>query len=188
MEGVMRPWLFSIEGSLANDKETSVNVPKWRSGNMFKRNRTLIQKLPMVAGVLLTVLVGVAQAEGKRCVVIHVPQDDPKAMKQAVNIVSNLPNQLGADNVTVELVAQGPGLTLLTPESPEADRIRSLITQGENTLGGGITFSACAATMAGIKKRTGKDPELIEGVGVVHPGAVVRAMELQEQGCSYIRI
>ena len=67
-------------------------------------------------------------------------------------------------------------------------RIQSLIIQGENTLDGGTTFSACAATMAGIKKRTGKEPVLLEGVSKVHPGAIVRITELQEQGCTYVRI
>ena len=142
-----------------------------------------------LGAVLMLSLVGIAQAgDKKRCVVVHVPQDDPKAFKQAINVASNLPKQLGVDNVTIELAAQGPGLKLLTKGSPEADRIQSLIAQSQDTMGGGTTFSACAATMAGIKKRTGKEPELLEGVGVVYPGAAVRVMELQEEGCSYIRI
>jgi len=155
---------------------------------MFYFDRTNISRLSVVAGILMAFAIFPAQAEGKRCVVVHVPQDDPKAMKQAVNIASNLPKQLGVDNVTIEVVAQGPGLALLTQTSPEAERIQSLITQGESTMGGGTTFSACAATMKGIKKKTGKEPVLLEGVGVVHPGAIVRIMELQEQGCSYVRI
>lgn len=147
-----------------------------------------LYRFALLAAVLMFSLMGFAQAEGNRCIAVHVPQGDPKALTQAVNIASNLPKQLGVDNVTVEVVAQGPGLLLLTEGSPEAERIQSLITQSENTMGGGMTFSACAATMAGIKKRTGKEPVLLKGVGVVHPGGVVRVMELQEQGCSYIRI
>jgi len=155
---------------------------------MFKDFGFKFSKCTFLAAVLLLSFLGVAQAEGMRCVVIHVPQADPKAFKQAVNIASNLPKQLGVDNVKIELAAQGPGLALLTQGSPEAERIESLIAQSENTMGGGTTFSACAATMAEIKKRTGKEPVLLKGVGVVHPGAAVRVMELQEQGCSYIRI
>ena len=155
---------------------------------MFPDIRFMLSKSFFMAVVMMLAFMGSAQAEGKRCVAVHVPQDDPKALQQAVNIASNLPKQLGVDNVTVEVVAQGPGLSLLTEGSPEAERIESLITQSENTMGGGVTFSACAATMAGIKKKTGKEPVLLQGVGVVHPGAVVRVMELQEQGCSYIRI
>jgi len=142
----------------------------------------------LVAGALLAVFNAPVHAEEKRCVAIHVPQDDPKSFLQAVNIASNLPRQLGVDNVTIEVVAQGPGLKLLTKGSPEGERIQALLDQQRDTMGGGTTFSACAATIAGIKKRTGKEPDLLDGVGVVHPGAVVRVMELQEQGCSYVRI
>ena len=155
---------------------------------MFKNQRMNILGLSTLAAVLTFLAVGAAQAEGKRCLVVHVPQDDPKALKQAVNIASNIPKQLGIDNVSVEVIAQGPGLKLLTEGSPEGERIQSLITESESTMGGGTKFSACAATMAGIKKRTGKEPVLLEGVGVVRPGGVARVMELQEQGCSYIRI
>ena len=155
---------------------------------MLYFDRINVSWLSVLAGILLVFAILPAQAEDKRCVVIHVPQDDPKAFKQAINVASNLPKQLGVDNVTVELAAQGPGLKLLTEGSPEAERIQSIIAQSEDTMGGGVTFSACAATMAGIKKRTGKEPVLLKGVGVVHPGAAVRVMELQEQGCSYIRI
>lgn len=140
-----------------------------------------------ISAVLLTAASAVAAEEG-RCLIVHVPQDDPQAFKQAINIANNIPQQMGADSVMVEVVAQGPGLKLLTQGSPETDRIKSLALLSENTLGGGTKFSACAATMAGIKKRTGKEPELVEGVGKVSPGAVARIMELQEKGCSYIRI
>jgi uncharacterized protein len=141
----------------------------------------------ILASALIALPVSSAQAEGTRCLVVHVPQASPAAFKQAVNIMNNIPKQLGPDNVRVELVAQGPGLKLLTKGSPETKRIESVIVQGEETLGGGVQFSACGTTMAGIKKRTGKAPELLKGVKVV-PGGVVRVMELEEQGCSYIRI
>jgi intracellular sulfur oxidation DsrE/DsrF family protein len=140
-----------------------------------------------LASLLIALPVFSAQAEALRCLVVHVPQYSPAAFKQAINIMNNIPKQLGPDNVRVELVAQGPGLKLLTKNSPEAARIESLIVQGKATMHGGAQFSACGATIAGIKKRTGKAPALLEGVKVV-PGGVVRVMELEEQGCSYIRI
>ena len=128
------------------------------------------------------------QADEAQCLMIHVPQDDPKSFKQAINIANNIPKQLGADAVRVEVIAQGSGLKLFTKGSPETERIKSLAVMSEETMGGGTKFSACAATMAGIKKRTGKEPELIEGVGVTHPGAVARILELDKKGCTYIRI
>lgn len=141
----------------------------------------------LLAG-LMFLAAGPAVADDGQCLVIHVPQEDAKAFKQAINIANNLPKQLGPDAVRVEVVAQGPGLKLFTKGSPETDRIKSLAAMGDQTMGGGTKFSACAATIAGIKKRTGKEPELIEGVGITSPGAVARILELHKEGCAYIRI
>ena len=47
-----------------------------------------------------------------------------------------------------------------------------------------VTFSACANTMEKIERKTGKKPELTEGVQVV-PAGVGRIIELQEQGYAY---
>ena len=130
-----------------------------------------------LVGAAMAVLVSTVHAEEGRCLVVHVPQDDPKSWKQAINIANNIPKQLGADSVTVEVVAQGPGLKLLTEGSPETDRIKSLALLSENTLGGGTKFSACAATMAGIKRITGKEPVLLEGVNKVEPVAPTYASD-----------
>jgi intracellular sulfur oxidation DsrE/DsrF family protein len=145
-------------------------------------------KIATLAALIAVSSLSNSWAADGRCLIVHVPQEDPKAFKQAINIANNIPKQLGADSVEVEVVAQGPGLKLLTKGSPESERIKSLALLSENTLGGGTKFSACAATMAGIKKRTGKEPVLLEGVDKVEPGAVARIIELQEKGCSYIRI
>ena len=155
---------------------------------MLTSRATRFKSLTVIAAALVAASISTAWADSGRCLIVHVPQEDPKAFKQAINIANNLPKQLGADAVRVEIIAQGPGLKLLTKGSPEAERIQSLAVLSEETLGGGTTFSACAATMAGIKKRTGKEPELLEGVNKVEPGAVARIIDLQEKGCSYIRI
>lgn len=129
------------------------------------------------------------QADEGRCLIVHVPQESADAFNQALNIANNLPKQLGADAARVYVIAQGPGLKLLTKDSPEAARITSLAASAEQTIGGGTEFLACAATIAGIKKRTGKEPELAEGVKVTHPGAVATVMDLHyTQGCAYVRI
>lgn len=114
-------------------------------------------------------------------VAIQVSSGDPLTQKIALNNAVNLQQALGMDNVEIEVVAYGPGLSILTanPKNEQADRVKSLAQQN-------ITFSACANTMKGIEKKTGKKPVLVEGVKVV-PGGVVRLMELQEQGYSYIR-
>lgn len=115
----------------------------------------------------------------KNKVVIQVSTANPKQQHLALNNVVNLQKAMGMDNVTIELVAYGPGLSILTPKSKESKRVESLAVQG-------ITFSACHNTMMAIKKKTGKLPTLLKGVKVV-PGGVVRIMELQQKGYSYIK-
>ena len=129
--------------------------------------------------VFLILPIGIANADDIRKLVVHVPQDDPKSWVQALNIASNVPKQLGMDNVIVEVVAQGPGLKLFTDKSPHADRVKSLAMQD-------VTFSACGTTMKAIARKTGKEPVLLEGVTRV-PGGIIRVMELQEGGYSYVR-
>jgi intracellular sulfur oxidation DsrE/DsrF family protein len=148
----------------------------------------LFKKVVPVAALLVAGMSASAQAQDSQCLMIHVPQEDAKAFKQAINIANNIPKQLGADAVRIEVIAQGPGLKLFTKGSPETDRIKSLAAMGDQTMGGGTKFSACEATIKGIEKRTGKAPELIEGVGVTSPGAVARILELHKEGCAYIRI
>jgi uncharacterized protein len=120
----------------------------------------------------------IASADPQK-VVIQVSSDDPVTQRLALNNAVNVQNALGMDNVTVEVVAYGPGLSLLTDKSTQAERVSSLAMQD-------IIFSACANTMNAVEKKTGKKPQLIDGVTVV-PAGVLRIMELQQQGYSYIR-
>ena len=121
---------------------------------------------------------GFAYAD-KQKLVIQVSTADPLTQKIALNNAVNVQKSLGMDNVDVEIVAYGPGLSLLTKKSQQASRVTSLAMQD-------ITFSACANTMAKVEKKSGKKPILLEGVTVV-PAGVLRIMELQQQGYAYIR-
>ena len=111
--------------------------------------------------------------------VIQVSTDDARTQKIALNNAVNLQKALGMDNVQIEIVAYGPGLSLLTNKNKQADRVKSLSQQD-------IKFSACGNTMKKVEKKTGKKPQLTEGVGIVKAG-VVRILELQEKGYAYLR-
>jgi intracellular sulfur oxidation DsrE/DsrF family protein len=111
--------------------------------------------------------------------VIQVSSADQLTQKIALNNAVNLQKMYGIDNISIEIVAYGPGLGLLTINSLQASRVTSLALQD-------ITFSACGNTMKNIEKKTGKAPVLLEGVGMVMAG-VARIMELQQQGYAYIR-
>lgn len=134
--------------------------------------------LTLLLMVLLTFGATVQAQEDKvHKVVIQVSSPDPVEHKIALNMASNLQRLYGMDNVKIEIVAFGRGLGVLTPQSEEAARVKSLAMQD-------ITFSACANTMAKIERNKGKKPELTEGVGIV-PAGVGRIIELQEQGYAY---
>ncbi len=121
-----------------------------------------------------------ALADAKHHIVIQVSTDDALTQKIALNNASNLMKEMG-DDVEIEVVAYGPGMSLFTKNgSPESPRVPDL------SLHHNMTFSACGNTIKGITKKTGKEPTLVDGVRVV-PAGVVRIMELQEQGWSYIR-
>jgi intracellular sulfur oxidation DsrE/DsrF family protein len=120
-----------------------------------------------------------ADSHTKNKIVIQVSTDDPRTQKIALNNAVNMQKLYGIDNIQIEIVAYGPGLGLMTTKSGQADRVTSLAMQD-------ITFSACGNTMKKVAKKTGKMPELLEGVDQVTAG-VARIMELQQQGYAYIR-
>jgi hypothetical protein len=120
-----------------------------------------------------------ADSHTKNKLVIQVSTDDPRTQKIALNNAVNLQKLYGMDNIQIEIVAYGPGLGLMTTKSGQASRVTSLAMQD-------ITFSACGNTMKKVAEKSGKMPELLEGVGQVTAG-VARIMELQQQGYAYIR-
>lgn len=111
--------------------------------------------------------------------VIQVSSGDLDTQNMALNNAVNVQKELGIDNVVIEIVAYGPGLSMLTANSPVSKRVPSLAMQE-------ITFSACGNTMDTIEKDSGEAVVLVEGVSIVQAG-VVRIMELQEQGYAYVR-
>lgn len=112
-------------------------------------------------------------------VVIQVSSADKTVQRLAIANAVNLQKEYGMDNIAIEVVAYGPGLSILTPKSEQAARVRSLAQQN-------IQFSACRNTMTNITARTGKTPQLTQGVKIV-PAGVGRIIELQEQGYAYVR-
>jgi len=120
-----------------------------------------------------------ADSHTKNKIVIQVSTDDPRTQKIALNNAVNMQKLYGIDNIDIEIVAYGPGLGLLTSKSGQASRVTSLAMQD-------ITFSACGNTMKKVAEKSGKMPELLEGVDQVTAG-VARIMELQQQGYAYIR-
>ena len=135
--------------------------------------------LPLVSGSLA------ADAKSHR-VSIQVDQNDPQVMNLALNNATNVIEHYRAKNedVDVDIVTYGPGLHMLRDDtSPVKDRIKRL---KELAFPGKIQFSACNNTKQNMEKAEGKAVPIMSDATIV-PSGVVRLMELQEQGWSYVR-
>jgi uncharacterized protein len=119
-------------------------------------------------------------------VAIQVDQNDPQVMNLALNNATNVIEYYRGKNedVEVDIVTYGPGLHMLRADtSPVQDRIKRL---KELAFPGKIQFSACNNTRQGMEKAEGHAISVLSDATIV-PSGVVRLMELQEQGWSYVR-
>ena len=126
-------------------------------------------------------------AEGKtHRLAIHVDQNDPAVMNLALNNATNVIEYYRGkgESADVEIVAYGPGLNMLRDDtSPVKDRIKHI---KDLAFPDKIQFSACENTRKGMEKKEGHPiPILPEATPV--PSGVVRLMQLQEDGWSYLR-
>ena len=111
-------------------------------------------------------------------VVMHLNSSDEKVQRGALNNIRNLYQEVGREHVLVELVVHGAGLTLLTKKDstlvPELAQLKTAYD---------VEFTACSNTM---KAQGLTRADLLEQVDLTVP-AMVRLMELQEQGWVYIK-
>jgi intracellular sulfur oxidation DsrE/DsrF family protein len=124
-------------------------------------------------------------AEGEtHHIAIQVNSGEAQTMNMALNNAVNVTRYYEAqgDEVVIEIVAYGPGLTMMIPErSPVEDRINAMSLEYDN-----MSFSACGNTHRNWSNREGLEIPLLENVSIT-PSGVVRLVELQEQGYAYIR-
>src|SRR6476469_10404431 len=116
--------------------------------------------------------------------VLQVNANDPAMMNLALNNATNVApyyKDLG-EKVTIEIVTFGPGLHMLRDDtSPVKARIETMALSTPE-----ISFKACGNTQQNMQKVETKEIPLIPQAQVVKSG-VVRILELQEQGWSYVR-
>ncbi len=109
-------------------------------------------------------------------VVVQVSEADPARWNLVLNNVKNLQAELGADKVTVEIVAFGPGIGILKFDAPTSTRV-------SEALQAGVTVAACENTMRGQKLvRADMHPN----VSYV-PAGVVEIVKRQQEGWAYLR-
>ena len=138
-----------------------------------------------LTGLVVTAVAQPAMAgEKMHYLAIHVDENDPVKMNIALNNAKNVTKYYRdkGEDVKIEIVAHGPGLHMFREDtSPVKTRIAAMSLEQDN-----LVFSACGNTMRGMKKKEGKDIPLISEATRVTSG-VVRLMELQEEGWTYVR-
>jgi len=117
--------------------------------------------------------------------ILQVNVNDPAMMNLALNNATNVAQYYGelGEKATIEVVTFGPGLHMLRDDtSPVKARIK-MITENHPS----ISFKACGNTRQNMSKAENKDISIIPQAAVVKSG-VVRVMELQEQGWTYVKL
>ena len=117
-------------------------------------------------------------------VVLQVNTNEPAMMNLALNNATNVAQyykELG-EKVSIEVVTFGPGLHMLRDDtSPVKARIEVIALSTPE-----ISFKACGNTQQNMQKAENKEVSIIPQATVVNSG-VVRVMELQEQGWTYVK-
>jgi len=142
----------------------------------MKKCLTLIAALAFATVALLPVAQAADAAASRHKVVFQVSDNDPAKWNLALNNIRNIQQDLGRENVEVELVAYGPGLNMLKLDSAVAARVAE-------TLGNGAGILACENTMRGAKLT---NTDLLPNISFVKAG-VTALMLRQREGWAYIR-
>jgi intracellular sulfur oxidation DsrE/DsrF family protein len=154
-----------------------------KSGEMMNR----VQKI-MIAVILCATSPVLAEetgeADGKPFaeahIVLQLGDGDAATQSRVLNVANNLIKHYGGpDFVDIEIVAYGPGISLLYPDNANADRISSLLVNE-------IRFIGCMNTVETITRKTGKKPSLIPATIPVKTG-VAHLVERAGQGYVVIR-
>jgi uncharacterized protein len=129
-----------------------------------------------------------AETTHPRRMSLHVGSADPVMMNVALhNIIAAVEYYAARkETVAIELVANGPGYTMLRADTSP---VKALITEVHAKYKF-VVFSACQNSRKAAAKAEGKAPEDISEVPEATDveAGVVRLSELQEQGWSYIRV
>jgi intracellular sulfur oxidation DsrE/DsrF family protein len=113
-------------------------------------------------------------------IVLQLADSDAKTQSRVLSVANNLIKHYGGpDFVDIEIVAYGPGISLLFVDNANDQRISSLLAND-------VRFVGCMNTVDTITRKTGKKPVLIPETIPVQTG-VARLVERANQGFVVIR-
>lgn len=121
-------------------------------------------------------MVQAANKTGKPSVVIQISENNPAIWNLALNNAKNIQQDMGKENVNIEIVAYGPGINMFKFDSEVGPRLKEANTDG-------IALLACGNTMK-AQKLTEKD--LDGNVKIVKAG-IIEIINKQREGWAYIK-
>jgi len=145
---------------------------------MHSMSRRSFALLAAGAGLVATLpaLAQTAAPTPKNRALFQVTDNDPTRWNMILNNMQNLREGVAGEPVEIELVAYGPGISMLKADSSVKERIAAAVKSG-------VKVNACQNTMSGMKLTPA---DMLGEIGYV-PSGVVEVMRKQQQGWSYIR-
>ena len=115
-------------------------------------------------------------------VLYHVDGKDPEVAKYALALINkHIDAEGGPDKIDVELVVHGPALELFEKDKMDPEMTKRF----EQIIGKGAKAEMCQVSMKAFGKTI---DNLAKGfVATLHPVAVKRIADLQQQGYLYIK-
>ena len=121
-------------------------------------------------------------SNGKTKVLYHVDSKDPEVAKYALALINkHIDAEGGPDKIDVELVVHGPALELFEKDKMDPEMTKRF----DQAISKGVKAEMCQVSMKAFGKTI---DNLAKGfVATLHPVAVKRIADLQQQGYLYIK-
>lgn len=142
-------------------------------------NRTTSALLLVLCLLLLNPVWADQPPEDRPRVALQISDHGSIRQTMVLSVATNLVNHYGVGNVDVEIVAFGPGLTMLQRNTQFTDRISTLASEQ------GVRFSYCQITVDATQARE-RQPMLLVPEASSTPSGAVRIIDLVHQG--YVQI
>jgi hypothetical protein len=123
-----------------------------------------------------------AEGKGKVKVLYHVDGKDPEVAKYALALINkHIEAEGGPENIDVELIVHGPALELFDKDKMDPEMKKRF----EQIIEKGVHAEMCQVSLKLYNKTL---DNLVKGfVATLHPVAVKRIADLQQQGYIYIK-
>ena len=162
----------------------SIKTNRGRHGRWLARNSTKRFATAQVRKRSPLAAMAAVPVSKTHRLILQVNTNDPAAMNLTLNNASNVTQhykEIG-EKVKIEVITFGPGLHMLRDDtSPVKARIEQMALSTPE-----VSFKACGNTQEKMHQAEDKDIPIVAQAQVVKSG-VVRVMELQETGWTYVR-